>query len=100
MYLFIIYTFLGLHFGEPDILTPLGLDLGYPFEKVMNPFSLLCIPLPKALRIIARENDKTKVCSTYVEKMDLNVENPKLSKGKVHFNDVRRSIRHNPDLPL
>ena len=33
MYLFINYTFLRLHFGERDILTDLGLNLGHPFEK-------------------------------------------------------------------
>jgi len=54
----------------------------------MNQFLLLFVPLPKALQIIARENDKTRVCSTYIENMDLNIEKPKISKGKVHFNDI------------
>lgn len=66
----------------------------------MNPFSLLFIPLPKALQIITRESNKIRVCSTYIEKMDLNIENPKVSKGKVHFNDIQRNVRHNLDLPL
>jgi len=66
----------------------------------MNPFLLLFIPLPESLQIIARENDKTRVCSTYVQKMDLNVEKPKVSKSKVHFNDIQRSVRHNPNLPI
>jgi len=66
----------------------------------MNLCALLLVPLPKALQIITRENDKTRVCSTYVEEMDLNVENSKISKWKVHFNDIWRSIRHNPCLHL
>lgn len=49
----------------------------------MNPFSLLFIPLKEALQIVAKEHDKTRVYSTYIPKMDLNLENPKISKSKI-----------------
>jgi len=52
------------------------------------------------LRVIARENHKTRVCSTYFSNMDLNEEQPRVSKSKVHFKDTKRSVRVNPDLPL
>jgi len=32
--------------------------------------------------------------------MDLNEEQPRVSKSKVHFKDIRRSVRGIPNLPL
>ena len=66
----------------------------------MSLFLVLFIPLHEALQVITRENDKTRVYSTYVQNMNLNVENPMVSKGKVHFSDIQRSVRHNLDIPL
>lgn len=37
------------------------------------------------LQIIAKENDKTRISSTYIPKMDLNLKNPKVSKSKIVF---------------
>jgi len=94
-----ICTIYGLHFGEPNILTHLDYFLGHIFLGFIL-FTLLSLPLPKVLRVIARENDKTRVCSTYVSKIDLNVKQPRISKSKVHFNEIKRSMRFNPDVPM
>lgn len=64
----------------------------------MNLFSLLSIRLEKALRIIAKEQDKNRVCFSYIPKMDLNLDNPKVSKSIVQFSELRRSFLHNPNL--
>lgn len=44
--------------------------------------------------------DQTRVCSTYISKMDLGNEQPKVSQAKFQFNNIRRSVRHNHDLPI
>jgi len=49
----------------------------------MNTFSLLFFPLDEALLIVTKENNKTRVCSAYIPKIDLNTKNPKVSKSKV-----------------
>ena len=59
----------------------------------MNLLSLLFIPLYEDLHIVAKEYDKTKVCSTYLPKMDLNTENPKMSKSKLQFNEIWMSVQ-------
>jgi len=66
----------------------------------MNPYDLLSFPLPKVLRVIARENYKTRVCSTYVPKLNMNKEQLMVSISNIHFNDIRIRIRINLDLPM
>lgn len=66
----------------------------------MNPYMLLSFPLPVVLREITRENDKTRVYSAYIPNMYLNEEQPRVSRSKFHFDEIKRSIRVNPDLPM
>jgi len=49
----------------------------------MNPFSLLFLSIEELLKIVAKEQDKTRVYSTSIPKMDLNIDNPTISKSKV-----------------
>jgi len=62
----------------------------------MNPFSLLFLSKEEVLCIVAKESDKIRVYSTYIPKMNLNIDNPKLSKAKNDFTEVRRSLHINP----
>jgi len=66
----------------------------------MNPFALLSLPLPEVLRVIAKESDKIRVFYAYITKLNLNEEQPRVFRSKVHFNEIQRSIRENPDLPM
>lgn len=61
---------------------------------------LLSIPLPEVLRVIAFKNDKNGVFPTYIIKMNLNKEQPRVSWSKIHFDEIRRSVRVNPNLPM
>lgn len=66
----------------------------------MNPFSLIFIPLEEALQIVSKQQDKTKVYFAYVLKMNLNIENLEVSKSKINFLEIRRSLQTNPDLSI
>jgi len=66
----------------------------------MNPFSLLFLSTKEVLQIVAKEQDKTRACFAYIPKMDLNPDNAIVSKSKVQFSKVRRSLRINPKLSI
>jgi len=60
---------------------------------------LLSLPLPEVLRVIAQENDKTRVYSPYIPKMNMK-EQIRVSRSKVYFDEIKRSVRVNLDLPM
>jgi len=65
----------------------------------MNPFSLLFLSIEVA-RIVARENDKTRVYFAYIPKMNVATDNPKISQSKIDFLEVIRSLHINPKLSI
>lgn len=64
----------------------------------MNSFFIFFVPLEEVFHMVAKEQDKTRVFSTYVPKIKLNIENPKISKSKIQFLEIRKSLRTNPTL--
>lgn len=65
----------------------------------MNPFKLLLISLPNVVRLVAYQNDKTRVYSAYVLKIFFAKEPPRISRMKVHFDEAIRTTRINPNIP-
>lgn len=63
----------------------------------MNLFMSLPLPLPEVLRIIDRENDKTRVYFVYIPNMNLIEEQSRHPKGKAYFNEVIKHLRVNLD---
>lgn len=53
----------------------------------------------KSFRVVARQNDKTMVYLDYIPKIFFNEEQPKVSIGKVHFDEIR-STRIKPNIPV
>lgn len=66
----------------------------------MNIFLLLSIPRFDFLWMVQDKSDKSRVCSTYVSKMVLGYEKPKVSRARIQFNDIQISVRYNPSLPI
>lgn len=68
--------------------------------KVMNPFLLLFLSKEEVIQIVAKQQDQTRICSSYILKMDLTLDNPPIFKSKVYFLKVRKSIHINPELSI
>lgn len=58
----------------------------------MNPCSLLFLSKEEVLQVVAKENDKTRVYSTYNPKMNLEFENPKISKYNINIPKIQKSL--------
>lgn len=69
-------------------------------SEVMNQFTLLFFPLLEFIRVVAYQNDKASVYFAFIPKIFIVEEQPKISKGKVHFDTIRRSTSVNPNTPL
>lgn len=65
----------------------------------MNPFELLSISLLDVFTVVAHQNDKSRVFSTYIPKIFFTKEQPRVSRG-IHFDEIRISTRLNPDIHL
>lgn len=66
----------------------------------MNLFLLLFVPLEEAPQIVSKQHDKTRVYFAYIPKMNLNIQNRKLSKSEINFLEIRRSLQTNPNLSI
>lgn len=66
----------------------------------MNPFSLLFLSIEEVLRIVTKKNDRTRVYFAYIPKINIDNDNPLLSKAKNDFSKVQRSLYIKPKLSV
>jgi len=65
----------------------------------MNPFAVLFLPLFDFGSVVAHQNYKTRIYFSYLLKIFFTKEKPRVSRGKVPFDEIRRTTRINLDLP-
>lgn len=66
----------------------------------MNSFLLLFLCKEEVLRIVAKKYDNTNVYSSYIPKMNLDIENPRVSRLNINFLEFRQSLCTNPDMAI
>lgn len=64
----------------------------------MNIFSFIFLSKEQVIQILSKEYDKIRVYFVYIPKMNLEFENPLVSKPKIVFLEIRKGLHLNPKL--